>query len=123
MRLTIDLDPAEFEDLTQLVHSHGMRGERFRGILAKLIDARRRVDPSAHNSETTWLARAQSLVRGGVEFYGPRDAGNPVEGRYVVWGPLGEYRDSGQSLEHAAQLYLAQVCRDSMAITALKVRR
>ena len=67
----------------------------------------------------SWAEQLQKKVRG-AEFYGPRDAGNPVPGSWAVLGPLSEYRDSSISIEHAAQLYLAQVCRDPDAIAVFR---
>lgn len=68
---------------------------------------------------STWMERLQAKVRG-IEFYGPRDAGNPAPGQYTVVGPLSEHRHSRYSMEHAAQLYLAQVCRDKAAGDAFR---
>lgn len=67
----------------------------------------------------SWTERLQSTVRG-IEFYGPRDAGNPAPGEYTIVGPLSEQRHSRFSMEHAAQLYLAQVCRDKEAGDAFR---
>lgn len=58
-----------------------------------------------------WTAALQHLV-GGCEFYGPNDMGNPAPGMWTVRGPTSETRHSTKDIEHAALLYLVQVCRD-----------
>lgn len=57
----------------------------------------------------SWLSTFERTVVG-AEFYGPRDLGNPAPGQWCVVGPTGEYRTSSRSMDHAAQLYLVQVC-------------
>ena len=71
--------------------------------------------------ESQWIERLVDRVRA-VELYGPRDAGNPVPGHWTVVGPLSEYRFSPIDLDHAARLYLAQVCRDEEAQESFRVR-
>lgn len=68
-----------------------------------------------------WLLRLQHRVKG-VEMYGPRDAGNPMAGSWTIVGPLSEQRHSEKGIEHAALLYLAQVCRDDEAKVELQRR-
>lgn len=68
-----------------------------------------------------WVQRLSQLVRG-LEFYGPHEAGNPAPGHWTIVGPLSECRFSSRDLEHAAQLYLAQVCRDRLAQDAFRTR-
>ena len=67
-----------------------------------------------------WLGRLQQQVRG-FEVYGPNDEPNPSPGSYTIVGPLSEYRHSSRGYGHAAMLYLAQVCRDRVAIDALRL--
>jgi hypothetical protein len=45
--------------------------------------------------------------------------GSPAPGVWVVSGPTSEWRHSTHSIEHAALLYLVQVCRDPDAKKAL----
>lgn len=75
--------------------------------------------PGMQKGNAVWVKKLSETVQA-AEFYSPRDAGNPAPGMYTVVGPLGEQRFSSTSLEHAAQLYLAQVCRDRPAQDAFR---
>jgi len=69
-----------------------------------------------------WASRLQQLV-GGCEFYGPHDLGNPAPGMWTARGPTSEARHSSYSIDHAAILYLVQVCRDREAKDAIGTYR
>ena len=67
---------------------------------------------------TSWMRKLEKQVRG-FELYEPMDPNNPAKGQYTIVGPTTEFRPSHKSFDHAALLYLAQVCRDRDAIQAL----
>lgn len=66
-----------------------------------------------------WTERLQIDVRG-AELYAPNDPRNPVKGLHVVLGPTSEMTTSDVSIEHAALVFLATVCKDHLALKALR---
>jgi hypothetical protein len=71
------------------------------------------------NVNRRWTYQLQALVRS-VEFYTPQDGRSPAKGFFVCLGPTSEMTTSSVSIEHAALLYLANVCRDAVARDALR---
>ena len=69
-------------------------------------------------TESKWIERLSKLVRG-AEFYSPNDLRNPAKGLWVVLGPTSEMTTSDVSIEHAAMVFLANVCKDAEARAAL----
>lgn len=66
-----------------------------------------------------WTEYLQDRVRA-VEFYTPSDPNSPAKGMWVILGPTSELTTSDCSIDHAALLYLASVCKDDSALTALR---